>query len=90
MDEKQAPQTKTGKRLHGEGDLVGDWPTLADIIAIEREAAAMERERLRRRTIETDNDNATWCESPAGEAATGELCFRCKGILRYLLADPED
>ena len=83
----QGTMTPTGKRMlerrkDHDGfytDQVGD----DDIRAIEVEAAAMERERLRRKTVETDNDQATWCEDPSGEAATGLLCHRCKGILRF-------
>ena len=78
------PRTETGLARYHDGEEV----TASDIDAIEDQAAAMERERLRKKTVDTDNDHAAWCENPAGEAATGMLCHRCKGILRYLLADP--
>jgi len=94
-------RTETGKlvaydsRYHGGMCPVGtrrsDWCAcghIENVRYIEAEAAAMERERLRKKTVDTDNDHAAWCENPAGEAATGMLCHRCKGILRYLLADP--
>lgn len=75
------PTTPTGKRLLGnyisvwyDEDLGED-----DILAIEREAAQQERERLR----------ADLAVIHGGHSPRGPVCSHCR-VAHILLADPED